>query len=453
MLPSTASSRGLVPRQTNRYMLDENLRPNANYNAPQGLRPRTSTPFLKSTLCKTVTLLTVLGVFTILYATGMTFLAIYSRNIHCVPSEENNNCTSPTPSTTPSNSQTPTPSISLSPTPSNTPSPTPSSTGTGTPTATNSPTKTPTATNTGTSTPTPTSTESASQTASSTETPTSTPTNTPSSTASETSTQTPSNTPSPTSSLTPGSSPSETSTQTPSNTATGTNTPTQTSTGTPTQTPTQTSTQSETPTSTPSNTPSNTPSATSSPSPSNTGTSTPSNSPTQTPTNTPSSTSTPTSTPSPTPSPSFVGFQCADGDLCPNFGYPVDGVLVGPGVTPTYPGFRISICLCDFVVNHSVDFYVSDNCQLSLPTTEYVGTGDSISTCVIQNYLANNCDPATSNGVPCYDNSFCANPSIVQPSRACTLSAYVPDQGATYFQNVIREWTLTSASFPTGVDC
>jgi hypothetical protein len=124
---------------------------------------------------------------------------------------------SPSPTQTSSPTQTPTP------TPSNTPSVTP----------TNTPTQsgTPAITNTQTNTPTPSSTKG------STSTPTPTQTQTPSSTPTQTQTQTPSNTPTPTQTQTP----SNTQTATPTPTNTSTPTLTQTSTQTPTQTPTVTS--------------------------------------------------------------------------------------------------------------------------------------------------------------------------------------------------------------------
>ncbi len=116
-----------------------------------------------------------------------------------------------------------------------------------TPTPTNTPTNTQTPTNTPTNTETPTNTPTQTNTPTSTETPTNTPTQTstsntptPTPTPNETPTQTPtSQTPTPT--------PTETSTQTPTPTQTPTQTTTQTSTPTQTQTQTQTPTTSITP--------------------------------------------------------------------------------------------------------------------------------------------------------------------------------------------------------------
>jgi hypothetical protein len=144
---------------------------------------------------------------------------------------------SQTQTVTPTNSQTPT----ITPTTTETPTPTvtntPTNTETPTPTVTNTQTSTPTPTNTETPTPTVTNTQTSTPTPTNTETPTNTPTPT------VTNTETPTNTPTPTVTNT------QTSTPTPTNTETPTTTPTPTVTETPTTTPTPTVT--ETPTQTP----------------------------------------------------------------------------------------------------------------------------------------------------------------------------------------------------------
>jgi hypothetical protein len=101
----------------------------------------------------------------------------------------------PTPTNTPTNTETPT----NTPTNSETPTNTPTNTETPTPTITDTPTQTPTLTTTETPTNTPTNTETPTPTF--TETPTNTPTNTetPTPTVTPTNTQTPTNTPTPTS--------------------------------------------------------------------------------------------------------------------------------------------------------------------------------------------------------------------------------------------------------------
>ncbi len=221
---------------------------------------------------------------------------------------------------TPSNSPTPTgtltntlsPTITSTPTASATATPTSSPTLTATPsaspTATNTATLTPTPTNSGTATPsgTPTSTGTPTATSTITETPTITPTPTNSATA------TPSGTPTPTETTTDTS----TSTNSPTITLTPTNSPTATPSGTPTPTGSYTATFTFTPTftmtSTSTNSPSSTPTATMSPtlpatstftsSPTSTGTLPPTATATSTATLTPSFSPTPTPSPSLTPS-------------------------------------------------------------------------------------------------------------------------------------------------------
>jgi hypothetical protein len=212
-------------------------------------------------------------------------------------------CASPTPTQTPTNTQTPTESETPTPTQTETPTNTPSQTPTNTPTETLTETPTNTPTETETSTPTPTETTTETPTNTPTETPTETPTNTPTETPTETPTNTPteSETPTPTQTETPTNTPTESETPTPTQTETPTETPTKTPTETPTNTPTEsetsTPTQTETPTETPTKTPTETPTET----PTNTPTETPTNTPTESETPTPTQTETPTETPTNTP--------------------------------------------------------------------------------------------------------------------------------------------------------
>lgn len=141
----------------------------------------------------------------------------------------------PTITNTPAISPSPSPTVSITPTITN--SPTNSPTPTITPTVTNTPTVTPTLSNT------PTISVSLTPSITNTPTNTSSPTNTPTSTV--TPTETPTNTP--TNTITPTITP----TATPSVTPTNTITPTPTNTATPTVTPTNTRTPTPTPTLTP----------------------------------------------------------------------------------------------------------------------------------------------------------------------------------------------------------
>jgi len=205
-----------------------------------------------------------------------------------------------TPTQTPTNTETPTQTPTNTETATQTPTQTQTQTQTGSPGA--SPTQTPTNTETPTPTPTPTTTETPTQTPTpnSTETPTQTPTNTetPTQTPTPTNTETPTQTPTPTNTETPTQTPTNTETPTQTQTPTNTETPTQTQTPTNTETPTQTPTNTETPTQTPTNTetPTQTPTPTNTETP--TQTQTPTN--TETPTQTPTTTETPTQTPTPT---------------------------------------------------------------------------------------------------------------------------------------------------------
>jgi hypothetical protein len=140
---------------------------------------------------------------------------------------------------------------------------------------------------------------------------TQTPTQTSTSTRTPTQTRTPSNTPTKTQTPTQTKTSTQTSTPTYTPSSTSTNTPTQTPTATPTptQTPSQTESQTPTPTSTPTNTPTTTNTQTNTLSNTASRTNTPSNSPTpsvtqtRTPTNTPPKTGTPTNTPPKTGTP------------------------------------------------------------------------------------------------------------------------------------------------------
>jgi len=129
-----------------------------------------------------------------------------------------------------------------------TPTYTPTETLTSTPTSTDTITPTPTQTNTPTDTPTitPTDVPTHTLTPTSTNTPTDTPTNTLTPTSTNTPTDTPTNTLTPTSTNTPTDTPTNTltptSTNTPTRTPTNTRTPTPTKTATPTRTPTRTPT-------------------------------------------------------------------------------------------------------------------------------------------------------------------------------------------------------------------
>jgi hypothetical protein len=138
----------------------------------------------------------------------------------------------PTPTITPTPTQTFTPTPTVTPTPTQTFTPTPTQTFTPTPTITPTPTQTPTATPTITLTPTPTPTP--------TITPTPTPTFTATPTPTQTFTSTPTLTPTPTQTFTPTPTLTPTPTQTPTATPTITPTPTPvpTFTTTPTRTPT-----------------------------------------------------------------------------------------------------------------------------------------------------------------------------------------------------------------------
>ncbi len=297
----------------------------------------------------------------------------------------------PTPTNTPTQTQTPTNTPTQTQTPTNTPTQTQTPTNTVTVTPTNTATVTPTNTPTVTSTNTPTTTV--------TNTPTGTPTGTPA--------VTPTNTPTPsiTPSITPTESPealvkyfvqectsssaytlalndsslstgkiyklnvvgsgelcltiiggsssslynlatvvtgpwqnciecltNATPTPTPTNTKTPTPTPsnTTTTTPTPTKTPTQTATQ----TVTPSNTPSTTPAQTSTPTPTKTPTNTPTKTPTPTPSITASNTPTPTVTNSNTPTPSTTA------NVTPS---PTATNTATPTPTPTSFGFGLDV--------------------------------------------------------------------------------------------------------------
>ena len=208
-----------------------------------------------------------------------------------------------TPTLTPT--VTPTPTITNTPTltPTNTPTITltPTLTPTNTPTTTLTPTLTPTPTNTPTITPTPTNTPTVTSTPTNTFTPT--PTNTP--TVTYTPTLTPTVTNTPTVTFTPTLTPTPTNTPTgtlaPSQTPTPTNTPTLTHTPTITHTPTNTPTLTRTPTATPMPTATPTPTATSSPTATSTPTATPTGTPA--PTNSPTATNSPTVTPTGTTAP------------------------------------------------------------------------------------------------------------------------------------------------------
>jgi hypothetical protein len=220
----------------------------------------------------------------------------------------------PSPTPTPTLTETPTPTVTETPTetPTNTPTVTETPTNTPTVTVTETPTNTPTETPTETPTNTPTVTETPTETP--TPTVTETPTNTP--TVTETPTETPTNTPTVT----------ETPTNTPTVTETPTNTPSVTPTETPTQTPAITNTPTETPTPTVTETPTNTPTVTT------TQTNTPTPTVTETPTNTPTPTETPTNTPTPTetPTPTVTATVTPTISLTPS-------VTPYPTVTPTQP--------------------------------------------------------------------------------------------------------------------
>ncbi|HJT23337.1 MAG TPA: hypothetical protein VJ873_02095, partial [bacterium] len=140
----------------------------------------------------------------------------------------------------------PTDTFVNTPTPTNTPTQTDTYTPTNTPTATRTPTDTPTVTATYTPTNSPTPTNTFTFTATPTNTPTDTPTPTLPNTATNTPTRTPTdtatNTKTPTSSFTPTNTATPTPSYTPTHTATSTRTPTPTFTPTPTNTPTQTPT-------------------------------------------------------------------------------------------------------------------------------------------------------------------------------------------------------------------
>lgn len=224
-------------------------------------------------------------------------------------------CSPPTPTETPTQTQTPTETPTNTPTPTETPTNTPSETQTPTPSVTIGLTPTATETQTPTPTETPTNTPS--------ETPTNTPTETPTQTA--TNTETPTQTPSETPTNTPTTTPTNTPTETPTQTATNTETPTQTPSETPTNTPTATTTE------TPTNTPTNTATQTQTPTSTATQTQTPTNTSTQTqtPTNTSTQTSTPTQTPTSTNS-IVIQFQdCTNGSNIFRFGGPSIPTVIG----------------------------------------------------------------------------------------------------------------------------
>jgi hypothetical protein len=224
-------------------------------------------------------------------------------------------CNAPTPTETPTQTETPTETPTNTPTPTETPTNTPSETQTPTPSVTIGLTPTATETQTPTPTETPTNTPS--------ETPTNTPTETPTQTA--TNTETPTQTPSETPTNTPTTTPTNTPTETPTQTATNTETPTQTPSETPTNTPTATTTE------TPTNTPTNTATQTQTPTNTSTQTQTPTNTSTQTqtPTNTSTQTSTPTQTPTPTNS-IVIQFQdCTNGSNIFRFGGPSIPTVIG----------------------------------------------------------------------------------------------------------------------------
>jgi hypothetical protein len=189
--------------------------------------------------------------------------------------------------------------IQASPSPTATPTDTVTSTPTDTPTATttDTPTSTPTDTPTATTTDTPTSTPTDTPTATSTDTPTSTPTDTPTLAPTDTSTSTATATVTDTATAGPTSTPTFTSTATPANTSTGTpvDTSTPSPTGTPTNTPTDTSTVTVT------DTPTDTPTSTST----DTQTVTPTSTVVPTDTETPTPSVTPTDTPTPSPTPNI----------------------------------------------------------------------------------------------------------------------------------------------------
>jgi hypothetical protein len=295
---------------------------------------------------------------------------------------------------TPSNTQTPTPTLTPTITSSNTPTPSVTNTGTATstPTPTNTETSTPTpsVTTTGTETPTPTPSVTANETPTVTPTNTGTPTNTP--TETPTQTATPSQTASvgltPTATETQTPTPTETPTNTPTNSETPTNTPTETPTETPTNTPTNTETPTETPTNTPSVTPTETPTETP------TSTVTPTN--TETPTNTPTVTMTPTNTETSTPTPTatriytiqFFNNTTTDAEISSFYddngpitltdqqgSFPVTSgqtLFADHGNTTTYPQFLVSGATSPtqyinyLVTKNGVTLYTGDS---PIPTT------------------------------------------------------------------------------------
>ena len=234
-----------------------------------------------------------------------------------------------TPTISLTKSQTPTPSITSSPTPSLDPCKipvTPTSSLDPTPTRTVNPTQTPTPSNSGVPcSPKPTSsntpTPSITKTIKPTKTPTPTQTKTPSSTAT--------NTPTPTQTKTQYIEPTPTQTKTPTQTVT--KTATQTNTNTPQETPKPTKTVTRTPRPTNTNTPTITKTPTNTPTRYNKASVTPTNTQTKTPTVTP--TKTPTQTQTRTPEPTKTSTH-----------------TIAP--TPT----NNSIVNCDTVVDLIIDF-------------------------------------------------------------------------------------------------
>ena len=219
------------------------------------------------------------------------------------------------------------PTPTASPTATQTATPTPTPTQTATPTSTS--TATPTFTNTPTATQTPTLTSTATPTFTRTSTPTSTATGTSTPTATPTASATPTQSPTATQSATP------TPTQTASQTATSTATPTSVvnlSTSTPTPTSTSIAPATDTPTATPTGTPTPEPSST----PTHTPTLDPAVTPTDTPTASPTATqsATPTQSPTPTPTPTVFATDTATATQTPTSTSTATSTLT-PTATPT----------------------------------------------------------------------------------------------------------------------